>query len=80
MDKKIDETKKEIEETKKPEGEGEIKNTELPEHGRIWKAGRWVLSGIACVASGLLGFFIGKGKRDNDDEDEDCTSTETPDE
>lgn len=48
----------------------------LQEPGKIKKALKWVLGGLAVIAAGVGGFFLLKGK-DNDDE-EDSADAEGP--
>lgn len=49
----------------------EVKHTDMvvAEDGKGKKALKWVFRGLAVVASGLVGFFIGRATNSSDDEE-----------
>lgn len=72
MENKVDELKEELETNKTEE------KIISAENGKVRKVITYVLKGVALVATGVVGFFIGRGisGKDEDDTQEEKTTEE----
>lgn len=62
-------------------GTEEIKATELPvgnDDGKVKKILKWVLSGVALIATGITGFILGRNSSGGDDDSEESGNEEEP--
>lgn len=62
--------------------EKEDQPTEIIVADESWahKALKWGLRGLACIATGVAGFFIGRATAGKDDDDDDSDKSEDTDE
>lgn len=54
----------------------EVKDDGCQEEGKGRKIIKWVIGGLAAVATGVVGFILGRNSRDDDDSSETTETTE----